>query len=325
MARIMSEMEIQLGSGPRVGKFSLNPRDVKGAGGWRNPYLYIPINVQIYPTQRAEEQIALINLTASLHLRESIDPTNYFASSINLNFINNLPHRSILGTAPTSSILYLHFNLTHEQIAQLDEFRRDTGASLYVQLEPTLVRLINEDTAYLTLGNKQISIGQAAIFSHLWVAGVGSLRIDLAEVKWQEEVFPQIGYDQYRLVEVGMPVSSSLVPPKAIDAYKKALMEYDHQNNSECLAQCRFALDWVEKRLKVQRHELGTAITKELGWSAQPALTDQAQYLNASWLGLYILANAAHHVPSTQSLLPSDAHAVLLNLAVMLEYLVHLQ
>ncbi len=52
-----------------------------------------------------------------------------------------------------------------------------------------------------------------------------------------------------------------------------------------------------------------------------PRLTEQAAFLDGAWLALYSMANASHHTPSTKSLLPADAHMVLIETAEMLEYL----
>ncbi len=144
-------------------------------------------------------------------------------------------------------------------------------------------------------------------------------------MKWTENIFPNIGYDRYRLVEVGLPTLDVLVPKEAIEYFQKAKKYYDEGNNTECLRECRLALEEIERHLQVQRHELGTAITIKLGWPNQPQLTEQAQFLNRTWLGLYMLANAASHTPSTKSLLPADAHTGFLLIAVMLEYLSQLE
>ncbi len=144
-------------------------------------------------------------------------------------------------------------------------------------------------------------------------------------MKWTEYIFPGIGYDRYRLVELSLPTSYILVPKEAIEYFQKAKKYYDEGNNIECLRECRLALEEIEKHLQVQKHELGIAITKKLGWPDQPQLTEQAQFLNRTWFGLYMLTNAASHTPSTKSLLPADAHTGFLLIAVMLEYLGQLE
>jgi hypothetical protein len=143
-------------------------------------------------------------------------------------------------------------------------------------------------------------------------------------MKWIENILPGIGYDHYRLVEVSLPTSNTLVPDSAIEHFKDAKKAYDGGSNQECLRVCRLALEEIEDHLDVQKHQLGAAITKRLGWTSQPE-TEQAKFLNNSWSGLYVLANAAGHSPSTKSLLPADAHTGLLLIATILEYLGQLQ
>jgi len=74
-------------------------------------------------------------------------------------------------------------------------------------------------------------------------------------MKWAEDIFPNIGYDRYRLVEVSLPTSDILVPKEAIEYFQKAKKYFDEGNNIECLRECRLALEEIEKHLKVQSHE----------------------------------------------------------------------
>src|SRR5947209_1248328 len=110
----MSEASITLGITLTIGKIIVNPKDIRGVGGWHNPYLHIPIKIQLY-TRAKGEQIALIRLTASLHFTENPDVTNQFGAKISYDFINNLPIRSSTWTAPPEGGAQLLFSLTHEQ------------------------------------------------------------------------------------------------------------------------------------------------------------------------------------------------------------------
>jgi hypothetical protein len=38
---------------------------------------------------------------------------------------------------------------------------------------------------------------QQANLSYLWQAAIGTLSIDTAEMKWTENILPNIGYDRY--------------------------------------------------------------------------------------------------------------------------------
>ncbi|MFL5627520.1 MAG: hypothetical protein ACJ788_18230, partial [Ktedonobacteraceae bacterium] len=299
----MSEANIMLGNQLTVGKVILNPEEIKGVGGWYNPYLHIPIKMQLY-TREKEEQIALIRLTASLYLTENQDITKQFGAKVSYDFIYNLPNRSIIGSAPSEGGAQLLFSLTHEQIQQLDELRHKPNSNLYLHLEPIIVRVRQTVQGSLTLGDQRVGIGLQSDFTYPWLATIGTLRIETVKMKWAENIFPDIGYDRYRLVEVSLPTSNTLVPEQAIEYFKNAKKSYDEGNNQECLRVCRLALEEIKKHLKIQDHKLVTAVTKILGWPDQPELTEQAKFLNNTWLGLYTLANAANHTPSNLSLLP---------------------
>ena len=320
----MSEAAITVGNGIPVGNVIVDPGAIKGVGSWHNPYLYIPIKIQMYGRKEGEH-VALIRLTATLHLKETIDINNQFGDRVVYDLLFNMAHRSTVATKPAEGDVQLLFSLTHEQIKQLDDIRRTPGSDLFLHLEPIIVRLRQTEQAVLTLGEQRANVSQQSDFAYYWLASIGTLRINTAEMKWAEDIFPNIGYDRYRLVEVNLPTSDILVPKDAIDYFQKAKKYYDEGNNIECLRECRLALEEIEKHLKVEGHKLGTAITKKLGWPDQPQLTEQAKFLDSTWVGLFMLANAASHIPSTKSLLPADAHTGFLSIAVMLEYLGQLE
>ena len=321
----MGEANITFGNNPTVGKVILDPRDIKGVGGWHNPYLHIPIKIQLYPTKK-EERIALIRLTASLHLTEHLDITNQFGTKVSYDQIYNLPNISpTSGTAPSNGGAQLLFNLTHGQIKLLEDLRHQPNSYLYLHLEPIIARTGQIEPVSMMIGDYQVGIGPQSNLAYLWMAAIGTLRIEVAEMKWAESIFPGIGYGHFRLIEVSLPTSNVLVPKAAREYFEQAKKYYDGGNSIECLRECRLALEEIKKHLEVREHKLGTAVTNKLGWPSQPELTEQAKFLNHMWPGLYSLANAASHTPSTKSLLPADAHTGLLSTAIILEYLGQLQ
>jgi len=176
-------------------------------------------------------------------------------------------------------------------------------------------------------GEWDVNVGMFSYLALFWLPAIETLRLDLAAMNWAEKVFPGLGYDNLRLVEVKLPVSDVLVPREAIEYFKEAKQDYDRRTYGECLRKCRFILDEIERYLRPQPqgHRLGSTITEVLGWPSTPNLTEQAVFLNHAWLALYTMTNAAHHTPSTKSLLPADAHIVLISTAAMLEYLAQLE
>ncbi len=305
--------------GISVGKAIVNPREIQGVGGWHNPYLHIPIKIQIFPTKK-EEQIALIRLTASLHLTENPSPTDQFGARVSYDQVFNLPNVSPTGTAPSEGGVQLLFSLTHEQIKELEDLRHTPNSNLYLYLEPVIARMSETGQAYLTLGDQKHSIGLQSNLAYLWLATIGTLRIETAEMRWAENIFPGIGYDRFRLIEITLPSSSRLVPDGAIDMLEKARRDYDTADYNGCVEYCRFAIEAVERHLSVpaHTHKLGDAVAGALGWNTD---AEQCKFLNLACQAYFKLTSAAHHYPSTISLLPADAHTALLSTATLLEYL----
>ncbi len=89
----MEEVDIRI-SHQLVGKVRLDPAEIKGEGGEYDPRLVIPIKVELYQ-QANKHQIAIVRLSASLHLNEHSDPSNQFAAKISYDTIYNMPMRSV--------------------------------------------------------------------------------------------------------------------------------------------------------------------------------------------------------------------------------------
>lgn len=324
----MEEVDIRVSS-MGVGKVRLDPAEVLGEGGVHDPRLVIPIKVELYQ-QSPEHQIAVLRVSASLHLDQYPNHSNQFASTMSYDTIYNMPLRSV-NNGPSNGSLDLCFSLTHAQLKALEDMRHQSGKNLYLRLDPVIAW--NKHTGnsqglaggVSTLGESgwDTNAGMFSDGAFFWLPSVGTLRLNLAAMDWVEKIFPGMGYDFFRLIEVKLPVSNALVPVEAIEHFKEAKQDYDRGMHRECLMKCRFALEEVETHLpsRPQGHRLGSAIARVLGWTDTPRPTEQAAFLDGAWLALYSLANASHHTPSTKSLLPADAHMVLISTAEMLEYL----
>ena len=119
----MSEAAITIGKGIPVGNVIVDPGAIKGVGSWHNPYLCVPIKIQMYGRKEGEH-VALIRLTASLHLTEIIVINNQFGDRVVYDLLFNMAHRSTVATKPAEGDVQLLFSLTHEQIKKLDDIRR---------------------------------------------------------------------------------------------------------------------------------------------------------------------------------------------------------
>ncbi len=296
-----------------IGTVRLDPTAIKGEGGEHDPRLVVPIKIELHQQPR-ERQIVIIRLSASLHLDQSPSQSNQFASNVSYDLIYNMPLRSLTGR-PNNSDVELHFNLTHAQLKALENMRHQPGKNLYLRLEPVIAW--NKHTGnnhdpmpggVSTLGEHgwDVNVGMFSDLVCFWLPTIGTLRLDLAAMNWAEKIFPGVGYDSFRLVEVKLPGSDILVPQEAVEHFKEAMQDYDRGAHNECLIKCRFVLDEIERHLRPQPqgHRLGDAITQALGWPNAPRPTEQATFLDSAWKALYSMTNAAHHTPSTKSLLP---------------------
>ncbi len=329
----MEEAAIRL-SNIGIGKIRLDVAEIRGEGGEHDPRLVIPIKIEL-DQQALEHQVIIARLSASLHLDQSPAHSNQFAAKVSYDLIYNMPIRSLVGGA-SSTPLELRFSLTHAQLKALENMRHQPGKNLYLRLDPVIVWNKHTGNAddrihggVSTLGEDgwDVLVGMFSDFAFFWLPTIEMLRLELAAMNWAEKIFPNIGYDYFRLIEVKLPISDILVPKQAVEYFKEAKQDYDRRAHGECLRKCRFVLDEIEGHLvpRPQGHKLGSAITQALGWPSAPTLTEQAKFLDHAWLALYSMANAAHHTPSTKSLLPADAHMVLISTAAMLEYLAQLE
>src|SRR6266700_8140195 len=111
----MSEAAITIGNGIPVGNVIVDPSKIKGVGSWYNPYLCILIKIQMYG-RKDGEHVALIRLTASMHLKETIDINNQFGDKVSYDFIFNMAYRSTVATKPAEGDVQLLFSLTHVHV-----------------------------------------------------------------------------------------------------------------------------------------------------------------------------------------------------------------
>jgi hypothetical protein len=316
---------MEVTSNMTVGNARLDPIAIRGEGGEHDPRLVIPIKIELYP-QPKEHRIAIMRLSASLKCSEAVGQNNQFASTIHYDTTYNMQLRSV-NYGPNESTPELHFNLTHARLKALENMRHEQAKPFTCAYNRSSSRMstrsaaTGQATSVVDEWSRLTGISsRVAVF---WISAIGMLRLNLAEMRWAEQIFPGMGYDTFRLIEVRLPASNAIVPGEAIDYFKEAKTAYDGRDHRGSLEKSRYALDEVEKHItpRPQGHALGMAITTALGWSSTPDLTEQAKFLNSAWVGLYSLANAAHYTPSRKSLLPTDAHMVLIQLAAMLEYL----
>jgi hypothetical protein len=265
----MEEADIRANS-MGVGKVRLDLTKIRGEGGEHDPQLVIPIEIELYQQSR-EVQIFIVRLSASLHLDQNTDHSTQFSSRVSYDLIYNIPMRS-LHTGSSNGGLDLRFNLTHAQLKALENMRQEPGKYLYLRLDPVIAWNKHTGNSMELRDDKIVStVGEdgwppdAGLFSYLaffLLPSIGTLSLDLAAMNWVEKIFPGMGYDHFRLVEVKLPsLDDRFIPKDAIEHFKEAMKDYDRRQHLECLVKCRYVHEAIEKHLRVQSHELGKAVT----------------------------------------------------------------
>jgi hypothetical protein len=338
----MEEGHIRLNT-EAIGTVQLDSTEIRGEGGAHDPRLVLPIKVELNQ-QPKEQQIVIIRLSASLHLDHATGHSDQFASKVSYDLFNSLSMCSS-HTGSSKHHLDICFNLTHAQLKALENRRHEQGKDLYLRLEPIVawnkhtgnqLSLSPDDVSTLQEGGWDSNVGMFSEFAFFWLPKVEKIRLDFAKIDWVGKIFPGMGYDTFRLIEIKLPQSGArLIPEDALGHFKKAIQNYDRGATEDSLRECRLAHEAIEKEIDARlstklrsvyklgrEHKLGEAIALDLGWTQD---SEQQKFINGIWKPLYVMANASAHTPSTKSLLPADAHAVLILTAAMLEYLAQLE
>ncbi len=296
---MLTTTEIQLNN-IYVGKVRIDSAQIRGEGGWLDPHLIIPIEIELY--QRPEnQQLVLTGLSSSLK-RDGIPGTsNQIGSSNNLNLLRNMNYRTF-PNAPTVNTLQLSFNLTQEQVKKLEEAREDSlqgPFTLYVELEGVLAWLAGtgnsvgthqSEPSTLRGENLPLVLGMYSELIPFWNTSIGVLRVAIESTTWIN-VLSGLGFDRVRLVEINL----AQMPEAGFVAsqFDKARRYLDEGRFEDCVAACRGIKNAWEKRLKATKKKPVAAILAEkLGWTQEDP---HYQFLDKTWEGLHIMTSAFHH------------------------------
>lgn len=242
---MLATADIQLNQ-VTIGKIRIDSTQIRGEGGWLDPHLIIPIEIELY--QRPEnQQLVLTDISYSLKLTENPGISNQLGSTAHLNLIRNMNYRTFPKT-PTANTLQLPFNLTQEQVKKLEEVREDSHQGpfmLYVELEGVIAWLagtgnsvgIHQSKPSILRGeNLPLEFGMYSELIPFWNTSIGVLRIALESTTWVK-VLSGLGYDHVRLVEINL----SQMPEAGFVAsqFDKARSYLDEGRYEECIAACR--------------------------------------------------------------------------------------
>jgi hypothetical protein len=298
---MLTTTEIQLNNN-FIGKVRIDSTQIRGEGGWLDPHLIIPIEIELY--QRPEnQQLVLTGISYSLKLNGNPGTANQIGSSAHLNLIWNMNYRTF-PNAPTANTLQLSFNLTQEQVKKLEEAREDSHQDpfmLYVELDGVIAWLAGTGNSVgfhqpkpSTLRGEILPL-EFGMYSELipfWNTSIGVLRVALESTTWVK-VLSGLGYDRVRLVEIKL----AQMPEAGFVAAQldKARRYLDEGRYEECIAVCRSIQNIWEKRLnptRVRGKTVAKALAEKLGWTE----TDpHYRFLDKTWQGLHDITSAFHH------------------------------
>jgi hypothetical protein len=291
--------DIQL-SNVFIGKVRIDSSQIRGEGGWLDPHLIIPIEIELY--QRPEnQQLVLMEVSCALKLDGNPGTANQIGSSVHLNLIRNLNYRTF-PNAPTANTLQLPFNLTQEQVKKLEEAREDSHQgpfTLYVELEGVVAWLagtgnsvgIHQSKPSILRGeNLPLEFGMYSELIPFWNTSIGVLRVALESTTWVN-VLSGLGYDRVRLVEINLAQMHEA--GFVASQFDKARRYLDEGHYEECIAACRGIKNAWETRLKASKKKPVAAILAEkLGWTQEDP---HYQLIDKTWEGLHIMTSAFHH------------------------------
>ncbi len=320
------DTDIRLG-GILIGKVRLDSTRIRGEGGWLDPRLLIPIEIEMYP-RPVSQQLALIRLTGTLSLGEPPSPANQVGSDVSLDLIENMNYRTIPG-APTDNPVNLCFSLTQTQVKKLEDAREGSHSgnfTLYLSLKSIIAWL--RDTGNDMLDDSSTTIGEerwppmVGMFSDLWPfwnTSIGALRAQIEPATWVKNVLPALGYDRVRLVEIQLSQMSET--GIIASQFDKARRDLDEGRYEDCVLECRGIKNAWEARLRATRNRnVATVIREGLGWAQDDP---RYQLLDKVWEGLHIVASAPHHPEQTSrsfTVTAADARFCFLMTVLLSEY-----
>ena len=175
-----------------IGKVRIDSSQIRGEGGWLDPHLIIPIEIELY--QRPEnQQLVLMEVSCALKLDGNPGTANQIGSSVHLNLIRNLNYRTF-PNAPTANTIQLSFNLTQEQVKKLEDAREDSHQdpfTLYLELNGVIAWLAGTGNSVDTHQSKATTLrgenlplvfGMYSELIPFWNTSIGVSRV--AIVKW---------------------------------------------------------------------------------------------------------------------------------------------
>jgi hypothetical protein len=288
-----------------VGRVRADSAQLRGEGGSHDPRLVLPVDVELDPRPEAQ-QLALVELTASIHLGSPPFPSNQIGSACHQNLLKGMHLRTISG-GPTSHRTELRFGLTQTQIKYLEDARHNTRQGVFtlsLGLEGSVVWLRHtyDDCAMRDAGWPG-SVGLTSEILPFWYPDIGELRLKVEQSSWVRDVLPGLGYNRVRLIEIDL----TQMPEQGITAqrFDKAIRQFDEGRYADCVATCRgIRHGWEQALEATKQRPVAQVVAEQLNW---PARDWHRLLLDKLWAAFADFSNVPHHTVTTPPPLPITA------------------
>jgi hypothetical protein len=300
----------------RIGRLRIETTQVRGDGGLVSPALVLPLSVELEP-QPAEGRLVVTEVRADLALGAGPAYTaSRLGEPVRVRGIGG--NRGVWASIPnstTTDAADLRFSLTPVQVhlPETAAAQCDRVVNLQVRFEVEAAWLRDEPQ----LGQ---SSGSALELLPLASVRASEITLSVPRSEWAEAILPALGLDALRLVAVRLPRRGGSLGDDLAAWFDQARQKFDAGDYRGAIERARDVRNAVEKRLQATHAD---PVAAKAGQArGLPPGAGTTAFLDGVWHALAEATNEAHHADRPdQVFTASDARAVLLTTAVILEYL----
>lgn len=254
---MISSASIQI-STYSVGTLSFDGSGAKGEGGYQDPRLVLPVTLSMAPQPR-EKQLAVTELTCSLHAGQDASDINQIGPTVWRSFLPEL-HVISVEKNPNDHRFELRFPLTTALVERLDSLRQaSANGDLRLLVRPKVtVSLIYQVSGEATTRPIVrpipefpfgLEYGIASTLAYFWNSGVNPFALEIPRSTWVDRVLPGVGLEHMRLVEIGLPRTTGPLPPNVLRLFDAARADLDNGRGRECIQKLRDVRYAIEAQL----------------------------------------------------------------------------
>lgn len=292
-----------------IGTVEVDPgNSIQGNGYPHNLGINIPILITMQPRQ-PNDALILTDLACTLW-----NEYNQIGSAVTHSFLDGMYCYSKSDEAHARSVSF-RFLLNHSLIKLIEKQRHQSANNDFIgtlRVQARIARIVQSDT--------HPKWGDNYVLAPYLYAKVEDVSLRIPNSDWVSFVLNNLGVNRYRIVEIELPKEEDGFPKEVLSHLDAARQYYDTGDYHKCIADCRYIRDEVNKYFEAGR-DPGKRLADKVAQKLElPDDSLQKKFLDQTWQGLTDLTNAEHHISKRDRLLPADAHACLLLITVLLEY-----